>query len=354
MYSEGCVRDAESLLGKVLTLGDDITSEQAELVLPRSDFQLVASFVQFLTEKNCVAGVELINKLVEDGVDLRIFTGSLLEFLRKLLLIKVGGDLSGLGVELDDESLKAAKSLAEKLNYESLLSMIELFNEKRDEITKTSIPQLPLEVAVVQICEEVICQKDKDNDFPGSSGVGQGEEGNTGVSGKIKQGLSKMHIKKEKKVKVALAHVKIEKTKINKKVVKVDMASKSDKLKPSAFVDIKKVEEAWPKIVEALLEKNYTLASLLKMSRPLKTKKGVLEVAVRNNFFKSQLDETKNGQIVEDIIAEIIQANVKVIGVITDGFEPISLESEGSLSTPVEPKKIEKPQDIVQDVVGMF
>ncbi|MEK7167667.1 MAG: DNA polymerase III subunit gamma/tau, partial [Patescibacteria group bacterium] len=100
LHSEGCVRDAESLLEKILTLGDDITEEQAELVLPRSDFNQIISLLNFLLDKNATASIELINQLVSDGVDLSIFLDSLVEFLRKVLLLKVNGRLSNLGLEL--------------------------------------------------------------------------------------------------------------------------------------------------------------------------------------------------------------------------------------------------------------
>ncbi len=44
-YSEGCVRDAQSLLGKILSLGDNVTLDQAEMILPRRDFDRVYKFV---------------------------------------------------------------------------------------------------------------------------------------------------------------------------------------------------------------------------------------------------------------------------------------------------------------------
>ena len=112
LYAEGCVRDAESLLGKVLTLGDDIDMEQAELVLPRSEIGNVVKLLVYLAEKNSTAGIELINKLVEEGVDLNYFADNLIEYLRKILLIKVNGNLAGFGIELDEESTKAADILA--------------------------------------------------------------------------------------------------------------------------------------------------------------------------------------------------------------------------------------------------
>jgi DNA polymerase III gamma/tau subunit len=99
-HSEGCVRDAESLLSKILSLGDEISLDQAEIVLPRSDFSLVSDLVFYLAENNAPAAIEAVNRMVDDGIDLIYFTESLMEFLRQMLLVKADNRLESYGIEL--------------------------------------------------------------------------------------------------------------------------------------------------------------------------------------------------------------------------------------------------------------
>lgn len=152
--SEGCVRDAESLLGQVLALRDaknKISREQAELVIPKSDFNLVGDFVGYLAARDAEKALRLVNKLVEEGIDLSQFTADLVEFLRKILLAGVSGSLKEFSFDLDDDSEKKIIQLAKDIEPRRLIDWLELFIEKRQELKFADIAQLPLEMAVVEI-----------------------------------------------------------------------------------------------------------------------------------------------------------------------------------------------------------
>ena len=63
------------MLGQILSLGDkEIKAEQAELVLPRSRFDLIIEFITYLIKKDSVSAIELINKILQNGVDLEKFS----------------------------------------------------------------------------------------------------------------------------------------------------------------------------------------------------------------------------------------------------------------------------------------
>lgn len=343
VQSEGCVRDAESLLGKILTLGDKITAEQAELVLPRSDFRAVAEFLEFLAEKNAGGAIELINKLIEAGADLQIFVANLLEFLRKIMLIKSGGSLKDFGVELDETGEKAAEKIALKFNQREIVRTIEVIQSKNREIKFSSIAQLPLELAIIELCGRF--EDDSDDRLP----PGSGEGGAPKIKDKIKEKLAHLKPAKKPAESLPLANTELPPLKPAEEAIKVDLISKSGKLKPAAFDDLAKIRECWPQIVELLLQKNYTLASLLKISRPLKFRDGVLEIGVQSNFYKGRVDEDKNRRIIENTIAEAIKAEIAVCGVVRP---EITIAAETAVAEPA-PEPI-KPSDVVQDVMGMF
>lgn len=361
--SDGCLRDAESLLGKIFTLGDDITVEQAEIVLPRSDLSRIISLLNFIVDKNATAAIESINKLVEDGIDLQTFTENLIEFLRKLLLIKINGSLGGFGIELDEESNKAAVKLADRVTNEQLISLIEIFLKRRQEIKSSLVRQFPLELAVVEVTEEIICRdKDKD-DFNGSAG---GASSGGSVKGKIKERISNLSHKKTKS-EIPLSHTEIEPDE-ERDELKVDLLAKNDKVSNSGVsIDFKKIEENWNVILNNLLEKNYTLSALLRISEPLKCRGNVLEIGLKSNFYKERLEDIKHKEIIESVISEVIKASVKIMGVVKEDLKPIDIEEDidsdsQSASADNEEKqesafsKVVPPpvKDSVQDVIDMF
>ena len=377
-HSEGCVRDAESLLGKIFTLGDNITSEQAEIILPRSDFQQLALFLNFIIENNSSAAIQLINNLVEDGVDLQIFIESLLEFLRKILLIKVNGNLSDLGLELDEESQKSAEKLAGMFDYNKLIMAIELFMAKRQEIKSALIQQFPLEIAVIQLTEELLPAKASEDDEEDGNETGSQLEGSDlsktkKVKEKIKNKLAYLNPRRHKESETPLANIDL-KPDENNEEIKIDMASSDDKLSEKKEVKFSKVEDNWKEIVVKLLEENYTLSSLLRISEPLKCEGNILELAVKNKFYYDRLTNFNNKLLVEKIISDVLEMEVKLKPVIRDDISPIPMEIDGINSAgneakadnsikvleqtepELKPEKIalNKPADASHDVISMF
>ncbi|MBU4256908.1 DNA polymerase III subunit gamma/tau, partial [Patescibacteria group bacterium] len=102
--SEGHMRDAESLLGQIVSVGGkEITSEEADLVIPRSDLGEAVNLVGCLAKKDGGGGIKLINNLIDEGIDLKSFAGDLIEILRRMLLFKISPGLTQrLGMELGE------------------------------------------------------------------------------------------------------------------------------------------------------------------------------------------------------------------------------------------------------------
>jgi DNA polymerase III gamma/tau subunit len=152
--SGGHLRDAESLLGQILSLGDKkITSEQAELVLPHYNTFEAIDLIGQLGRKEAVKAVTLINKLADSGVNMKIFVSELIGLLRQIILDKLSPELAGnLGLDLGENLEKNLNQAAENLEWSQLLSFsqkfIEVFNNNKTAV----VPQLPLELAVVELC----------------------------------------------------------------------------------------------------------------------------------------------------------------------------------------------------------
>jgi DNA polymerase-3 subunit gamma/tau len=105
-FSGGHMRDAESIMGQIMSVSDSnvISRELAELVIPRNNLVEVLSLMEMLVAKDTMAAVALINKLLDDGFDMKMFTSDLVEVLRQALLVKINPDLlPAIGVELGEE-----------------------------------------------------------------------------------------------------------------------------------------------------------------------------------------------------------------------------------------------------------
>ncbi|MCX7778696.1 MAG: DNA polymerase III subunit gamma/tau [Patescibacteria group bacterium] len=151
--SQGFVRDAESLLAQVLSLGDkEITSAEAEIILPRSDLEKVSQLAEYLFKKDLHRAIDLINQLLEEGIDLKQFNLDLIEFLRKMLLIKIGFNPEKYSFSLDEKIEEKILVLAKETSINYLVKMIEELIKVKVSLEYAEIPQLPLELATIKIC----------------------------------------------------------------------------------------------------------------------------------------------------------------------------------------------------------
>lgn len=347
--SEGCVRDAESLLSKILSLGDDISADQAEIVLPRSDFESVANFVLYLSEKNSAAAIELINRLVEEGFDLAIFTENLLEFLRQMLLVKSSGRLSSYGLELADDLNTRVADLANRFSWEELVDIIEVISDKGKELKQAAIYQLPLEIAVIRITQKVACSKPDLMAFTQT------------VAPKLE---SKLENKPPEKAKTQLIEPAVE----------PEIAAEPSVQSTELSVDFSEVIAKWPKIIQKLIKTNFTLGSMLKISQPLRLDRHFLEIALTSGFYKGRLEATANRQIIEEVINGELNSQLAVKGIVLATVTPLEMEidyGETSASAPSElgrdkpiedatvvaaPEVVSNPIKLnpAEDVLGMF
>ncbi|MFH1142506.1 MAG: DNA polymerase III subunit gamma/tau [Candidatus Uhrbacteria bacterium] len=150
-HAEGCLRDAESMIGQILAIGEkNITLEQASLVLPTTNLSFVVNFVEAIGKNDASGAVQMINKFVEEGVDLGHFIEDTVAILRSMLFGKLGG-LEHLKHEFDPELEKRVLGLLDLFETERLAAGINLLLDARRAVRIEKIPQLPLELAVVEL-----------------------------------------------------------------------------------------------------------------------------------------------------------------------------------------------------------
>ncbi|MDO8490135.1 MAG: DNA polymerase III subunit gamma/tau [bacterium] len=149
-FSEGCERDAESLLGQVLSLGEGtITMELAGIVLPRSNRALVQRLVGIVAAKKSSEGMSVVDQIIDEGVDLVTFTNDVIEYLRSVLLIQSGsGDL----ISVTDAERAVLDGLSKSMSQEQVLKLIDHFAAAQAQSRYFAIKQLPLEIAIVKSC----------------------------------------------------------------------------------------------------------------------------------------------------------------------------------------------------------
>jgi DNA polymerase-3 subunit gamma/tau len=154
--AEGSLRDAESLLDQVFALfGEkEIKSEDIKNLLGLIESEILFNFFNLIIEKKSKEAIEFLNSIYEKGVDLQEFVKDLISLIRDVLVLKIGGKnliLESRG----EEEIKNIENISKKVEEENLKKMIYLFLEAQNKMKFSPILQLPLELAIVEICEKI-------------------------------------------------------------------------------------------------------------------------------------------------------------------------------------------------------
>ena len=149
----GSMRDSISLLDQLTSYGEEtLTLDLVRSVLGTADQTATAALVNHTLVGQVKEGLELINHILQDGVEPRQFTLDVLEYLRGLLLVKYDNGAQFLG--LPEEVLEVMRPQSDIVSAPKLLNIIERFNEAVKEFKlgagDVTIPQLPLELALVE------------------------------------------------------------------------------------------------------------------------------------------------------------------------------------------------------------
>lgn len=155
--ADGGLRDAEGLLGKVMAVGTGsrVSYDEALVVLPRSDHASLASFADALLHRDSRSALGTIGDCLENGLDLEEFASDAIELMRKVLLAKLVGDAGVFAPELDEERRTKITEWSGLAETSWLVRAIETLLEKRQDMKRAHPVQLPLELAVVRICEVI-------------------------------------------------------------------------------------------------------------------------------------------------------------------------------------------------------
>jgi len=150
--SEGSFRDAESLLDQVITLEDkNITVKEVEEILGLVEFTALSKFIDFIIKKDESGAIRHINEINERGADLRQLAKSLVDYLRELLILNIDQNLMNTLVSgHSQDEIKILQEQARGFSQEGLKNALKFFIKAENEVKYANLPQLPLELAVVE------------------------------------------------------------------------------------------------------------------------------------------------------------------------------------------------------------
>ncbi len=288
-HATGHMRDAESLLGQIVAVAGDpesvggqaITWEEAELVIPRNDLAEAMNFLGVLSKKDAGGAIALINQLLDNGLDLKVFTGDALTLLRQLMIAKINPALaSQLGVELGESLQEQAQKIINEVSLDNLLRMADNLIKAGRELKDAVIAQLPLELAAVELsltAAPVAIAPRPSTPSTASTSSGQASSGPT------------------------VADIKYE-------------------TKSGGLIGYEEIVARWQEFLLRVRQHNHSLSFVLKVCQPTKLVGNKLNLVFKYKFHSDRVNEPAIKQTIENILTEVYGMMMQIETVVDENL----------------------------------
>ncbi len=274
--SLGGFRDAETLLQQVAEGDINVAS-----LLSASSKEKYIECVDYLINCKASKALTIVNDVFEEGVDLYVWVGELLKYLRTLIFVKSG--VSESAAEVTDEIIEATKQQAKKTDLRWLVKTTNILLEAHKNIRSSFIPQLPIEIAIVEICSHE--EEDEDNESEDNP-----KGGNGGKSVKVK----------------------------DEEESEKDAKKENEETDEKPVISIKKVQSKWDNFIKQSRELNHSLTALLTSSKPVKVEGNFLVLEVFYPFHKERLESARTRKLLETLSESIYGVALSVKCVISN------------------------------------
>ncbi len=150
--ADGSVRDAESILDQLVSFADGpITRQDVLAVLGLIEEETTLEFGEAVIAHNVGTCLDLVNRVVEEGRDLRHVLRTILAHFRDLLMAKASDRPEEL-LDTTESRIAALRTQAAKTSPEELLRALNVLAAADTEARWSPQPRLVLEIALIRLC----------------------------------------------------------------------------------------------------------------------------------------------------------------------------------------------------------
>ncbi|MFA7244710.1 MAG: DNA polymerase III subunit gamma/tau [Candidatus Magasanikbacteria bacterium] len=301
--SEGCLRDGISLLEQLLATGEKkITEKTASLILPTANIEQQIEFVEYLANKNDKEAIKFIGKLNLEGTNISYFSKEFIEFLRIMMISSVDKKLAEQEMDLNNEQKKQIEDVLNIISAPEIIKLLDLAIKRDSEIKNSVLPQLPLEMLVIEWCnlgQSIITTENKTT-TPLPTPKSLPEKKSETIPQNISN-IEKIESKKEENFE--------KQTSEKSEEIVVEKTSSPEIIKD---ISISQVESVWNEFIKKVEKEAPSMTFILKMAKINGVEKNVIKIAVEYSFHKEKLLETSNKTKFENFFSELLGSSIKL------------------------------------------
>jgi DNA polymerase-3 subunit gamma/tau len=297
----GSVRDAISLLDQLASTGQPVSLDLAQTVLGTATSQAILDLVEAMVAEKADAGLDHLHHALDAGSDPRQFARQVVDYLRGLLLVRMSNAAL---VDVTAEMRAQMARHAQMFTVEELLEIIQGFNQAANDARSAWQPALPLEIALIDGLR--IKSKAMEPAQPATPG-----------------GWARSQQPAAKTAPPAGSSAAQE--------VKDEPPGES-----GSQAIITAINENWRQILAQINRQGPNTAALLRSSRLLGVKDGVVYFGFSSELLKSKMEKSENLELVTQTISHVLHTDVSLRCVVAGGKSsalPPEVDSDGMVAS---------------------
>ncbi|MCX6781982.1 MAG: DNA polymerase III subunit gamma/tau [Candidatus Magasanikbacteria bacterium] len=282
--SDGCMRDAESLLGQIMSLNlKKISSDDAAQILPTADIESALLYLQAIADKHAADAITVLDKIVKEGASIDQFALDVIDVLRAAMIAEAGS--SSYGLDYTEKDRKQVVLLAKTLGKNLLILLIDSALKRRSEIRQSPVPQLPLELLAVEFGSN----DDSKTNFPPHTNHPAANDQSKNNSDTVPAALSR-------------------EIQTNTAVI-TETAAKVTETSPGSL-NIDEVKAKWLEAIIKLSENFHSLVFVLKMADITGVEGNKFSFTLPYSFHKEKVEDKKCRRAIEEAMSELLNRRV--------------------------------------------
>jgi DNA polymerase-3 subunit gamma/tau len=355
--SDGCLRDAESLLDQLISLGgSEITNDIASLLLPISRLPIAVDILRHGADRNFPKALEAMRGAIEDGIAPVHVLSDLLHVVRELLTSADVAEQKRL--KQGDEGARAIASLIGCYSAGELSDIALMLLERRRDLKQGTDPMFTLELAIHAIAMGILPHAEKSRlvsesvsrsvaagDIPPVSSMSRPAE-------ETPPPKSDPIIGDEKKEQAKTNSESVSRL-VSESVGSPPIVSEAAPASPNVVaradaprLDIHEIRKYWTVIIREVEKENHSIPFILKICQPERLEGKTIVIRFQYAFHREKLlEDIKTKYLVERVIRAVLRDEELLV----DGFCASASEAPSA-----EKDLSRAPADIVSKVLDAF
>ncbi|OIP43846.1 DNA polymerase III, subunit gamma and tau [Candidatus Desantisbacteria bacterium CG2_30_40_21] len=303
--AQGGMRDAEGVLDQVIAYTGEkkIVREDVTMVLGMVPEEALISITNAIVNQNDNSVIELVNALINNGMDMSQLNRDIVLHLRNLLMIKIGCVEGVLDITKESKDVLKQQLEDSGISVEFILKAIECLREANEQMKYSHAQaRMILETALVKLCR-----------IRGEVPLSEIIDKLIHLEQRLSTSCPGFYAEMEEERAEAQRH---RDTKIQSGILQstelLAPTQFSSPLDASINLSLEKVLQAWPDIWEMINNERPAVASHLSCGRVSSLNDNILTIEFDSSFHKTGVDKLEYRELIESKIRENMGKPLKI------------------------------------------